>query len=124
MYVGDDELIIFDIGLKGNFVNLPINEKIITIKNNLKKMAKIEHRLDYIGIFLNKKIWKNKNLYTSHPYSAQSMYEICDKVYTEMENYLASLDDLGKKENQEEYITIKMFIEFLEQIIIFLQNLK
>ena len=52
------------------------------------------------------------------------MYEICDKVYTEMANYLASLDDLGKKENQEEYITIKMFIEFLEQIIIFLQNLK
>jgi len=124
MYVGDNELIIFDIGLKGNFVNLPINEKIISIKNNLKKMAKIEHRLDYIGVFLNKQMWKNKNLYTTHPYSAQSMYEICDKVYTEMENYLASLDDLGKKENQEKYITIKMFVEFLEQIIIFLQNLK
>ena len=124
MYVGDNELIIFDIGLKGNFVNLPINEKIISIKNNLKKMAKIEHRLDYIGMFLNKKMWKNKNLYTSHPYSAQSMYEICDKVYIEMENYLANLDDLGKKENQEKYMTIKMFIEFLEQIIVFLQNLK
>ena len=124
MYVGDDELIIFDIGLKENFVNLPINEKIISIKNNLKKMAKIEHRLDYIGVFLNKKMWKNKNLYTTHPYSAQSMYAICDEVYTEMENYLANLDDLSKKENQEKYITIKMFIEFLAQIIIFLQNLK
>ena len=123
MYVGKDELIIFDIGLKGNFVNLPINEKIISIKNNLKKMAKIEHRLDYIGVFLNKQMWKNKNLYTSKK-PAQQTYEICDKVYTEMQDYLANLDDLSKQENQEKYITIKMFIEFLEQIMIFLQNLK
>jgi len=123
MYVGKDELIVFNFGLKEKFINLPINEKIISIKNNLKKMAQIEHRLDYIGIFLNKKIWKNKNLYTSKK-PAQQTYEICNKVHTEMENYLANLDDLSKKENQEEYITIKMFIEFLEQIMIFLQNLK
>ena len=68
-------------------------------------------------------MWKNKNLYTSKK-PAQQTYEICDKVYTEMQDYLANLDDLSKQENQEKYITIKMFIEFLEQIMIFLQNLK
>jgi len=109
------KLIVFDIGFKEKFKNASIDRQLLMIKNDIQKISKIENSLDYISMFLKK--YSGKDVYSiKAPHKAMQQSVQLNESITKIQDYLANIQ-LATKKEKEEFMTIKLFIYFAEEIL-------
>jgi len=109
----DLDTIVFDIGLKEEFLNSSFKEQLEIIEKEMPKIVKIEDNLTYIQVFLSK--YRKKNIYRiKDPADNFNLYIYLNKIQDHAANF--EWFSLKSDEEKTRFITVKVFINICEEI--------